>query len=414
MLTVGEKIKQIRKAKGYSQENLAHDINVSTSTICRIEQGMAVVNGDILKTIKKALGVESAPLLPGEGEGFKERLYIWHKLILDGHLVEARTLQKGLSDITALPFESDLATLYQLFDISLLLAEQNYAEAEILLCNLNTNEMNQENQYHFYYNMGWVYMCIGEDRAKEPLDFLLKAYEIQEKPDGSLCYRIARCLTRLGQPFSSMAMLDNAYKAYNDNKTTTTSLDLDNKMALNCIDIGDTVRAKEILEKCLANARKISHERYIAVILHNIGSAYAKEKNWETAYDYFLEADEYFNKTQSDFVNIYYKARCLVALRRFAQCKELLSQGLESANEYYNVMFNSINHLITIREYASHEYLETVTIPYLVNRYNITDALDYCEILEEFHENRGSTKKALELAKIQRDIYKRMIHSSFF
>jgi len=412
MLTIGEKIKQIRKAKGLSQENLAYDIGLSTSTICRIEQGSTAVNGEILKAIKKALDIESAPLLPGEGEGFKERLYIWQKLIHDGHLIEARTLQKGLRDIIALPFEKDLAMLYQLFEISLLLAEQGYTTAEAHLQSLNICEMTQENRYHYYRNMGWLYMSIGDDRAKEPLDYLLKAYEIQEKPNGGLYYRIARCYTRLGQPFRSIAMLENAYKTYGDNKTTTISLDLDNKMALNCIDIGDTARAREILEKCLINAKNISDERYIAVILHNIGSTYAKDKNWETALSFFVEADGYFNETEhNELVNRYYKTRCLVALRRFAQCKELLVQGEELivSNNHYAIMFNSLSHLITLREPISHEYIETVTIPYLVNRRNISEALDYCEILEDFHESRGSTKKALEFAKIQRDIYKGMI-----
>ena len=412
MLTTGEKIKQIRKAKGLSQENLAHDIGLSTSTICRIEQGIAVINGDILKAIKKALEIESAPLLPGENEGFKERLYIWHKLILDNHLIEAKTLQVGLSDIAALPFEKDLATLYRLFEISLMLAEQDFPAAKggLLSLKASLEDMNNENQYHFYRNMGWLYMSIGPDRALEPLEYLLKAYAIQEKPDGGLYYRIARCYTRLGQPFRSMVMLEKAYKAYGDNKTTTIGLDLDNKMALNYIDIGDTVRAREILEKCLVNAKSIANERYIAVILHNIGSTYAKEKIWDIALDYFMQASEYFRET-SDLINQYYKARCLAALRRFTQCKEILAQGAElpAGMDFCTILYNSINHLITLREPASHEYLETVTIPYLISRNNITESLDYCEILEDFHESRGSTKKALKFAKIQRDIYKRMI-----
>ena len=413
MLTIGEKIKQIRKAKGLSQENLAHDIGLSTSTICRIEQGTLTINGDILKSIKKALEIESAPLLPVEGEGYKERLYIWHKLILDNHLIEAKTLQKSLADITAIPYEKDLSTLYRLFEISLMLAEQDYSAAETQLSTLgpNLDHMPPENQYHYYRNMGWLHMCIGPDRAQEPLDYLLKAYAIQKKPDGGLYYRIARCYTRLGQPFRSNAMLEKAYKAYGDNKTTTTSLDLDNKMALNCIDMGDTARARELLEKCLVNAKSISNDRYIAVILHNIGSAYAKDKNWENALEYFMEAEEYIHETdRNSLTNQYYKARCLVALRRFTQCKEVLAQdaGLVSNNDFYTILYNSLHHLITLRESASHEYLETVTIPFLVSRHNITEALDYCEVLEDFYESRGS-KKALEFAKIQRDIYKGMV-----
>jgi len=408
MISVGEKIRQIRKAKGLSQENLAHDIGLSTSTICRIEQGTVIASGETIKAIKMALEIESAPLLPGESEGYKERLHIWHKLILDGHLIEARQLQTGLADIQALPFEEDLVMMYQLFEVSLQLAEQDFDVAKSTLTSFDIDKMSRENMYYCYRNMGWLYMSIGTDRAQEPLGYLLKAYALQEKPDGSLCYRIARCYNRLGQPFSSMKMLEEAYSAYGDSKTITVSLDLDNKMALNCIDISDTARARQILEKCLASAKSISNDRYIAVILANIGLAYAKDKNWEIALDYYIQAGEYCNASgRNDLEIVYYKARCLVALRRFSQCKELILSQKDM--RYYSVLFESLKHMMTLRESASHEYLETVTIPFLVGKRNIGEALDYCEVLEGFHESRGSIKKALEFAKIQRDIYKRMI-----
>jgi len=414
MLSTGEKIRQIRKAKGFSQENLAHDIGLSTSTVCRIEQGTTAINSDILKAIKKALDIGSAPLLPGEGEGFRERLQVWHKLILDGHLIEARTLQKSLSEITQLPFEYGLITLYWLFEVSLLLAAQDYEGADTRLKSMKSSldDMCDTNMYYYFRNMGWLYMSIGPDKAKKPLDYLLKAKAIAKKPDGGLYYRIARCYTRLGQPFKSMEMIDKAYAAYGENKTTSTSLDLDNKMALNCIDIGDTTRARGILEKCLIMAKNISSDMYVAIILHNIGSTYTRDKEWETALEFFTQAESYFNITERTMlINYYYKARCLVALRRFAQCKEILSLVAEHIinSEYYTVLFSSINHLITIKEPASHRYLDAVTIPFLVRYNNIVDTLDYTEILENFHSGKGSTKKALEFAKIQRDIYGGMI-----
>jgi len=419
MLTIGEKIKQIRKAKGFSQENLAHDIGLSTSTICRIEQGLTPINHEIIKAIKKALVIESAPLLSGEGEGYRERLYIWHKLILEGHLIEARTLQEKLVAITSLPYEIDLTTLYRLFEICLLLAEKNYLDADKGLKNIATclDEMVIENKYHYYCSMGWLYMSIGQDRAKEPLEYLCKAYDLQQKPDGDLYYRIARCYTRLGQPYRSINMLEKAYKAYGNNKTTKISLDLDNKMALNCIDIGDTVRARKILEKCLENAKNISNDRYIFVILHNIGSSYARDKHWETALAFFMEASEYIDvEDYNYFVNRYYKARCLIALKRFAQCKELLAhEPMDSKqvgdSDYLTIMYKSLNHLMSLREKSSYDYIENITMPYLIKVCNITEALDYSEIMEAFYESKNSTRKALKFAKIQRDIYKRMVET---
>jgi len=407
MLTIGEKIKQVRKLKGLSQENLAHDTGLSISTICRIENNTAEINSDVLKLVKKSLDIESAPLLPGEGTGFKERLYIWQKLTANRHLTEARALQKELVCITSLPFEKGLAMLYKLFEVRLVLAERNFAVAEVMLNELSLEEMDNESKYHYYSNLGYLHMNIGNDKAKTPLQYLLEAKKVEERPNGDLYYAIARCYTRLGLPFVSISYLEKSNMAYGNEKTIHIGLLLDNKLALNYIDMGETVKARTLLNKCLSNAKSIADESHIAVILHNMGCTYVKDRDWDLALDYFEHAALYYDEDNHGYLeNLYYKTRCLIALRKFAQSKELIFHAAKFCRNasHYQVLFNSLSHMLTLRERKSLEYLENIALPHLLKTNNIPNAIDFCEILESQYEG----KKALEIAKIQRDIYKRM------
>ena len=62
LLAFGEHLKEIRKSKGFSQENLANDIGVEISQISRIERG--IINTSVLNTFKiaKALKIEVSDL----------------------------------------------------------------------------------------------------------------------------------------------------------------------------------------------------------------------------------------------------------------------------------------------------------------------------------------------------------------
>jgi len=62
-IVVLEKIKVVREKKGMSQADLAHEIGVDQSTICRIEAGNQRIYLDTLVAIADALEVKPAKLL---------------------------------------------------------------------------------------------------------------------------------------------------------------------------------------------------------------------------------------------------------------------------------------------------------------------------------------------------------------
>ena len=58
----GNKLRELRKSKGLSQDNLANKLNISRTTIGRFESGEMIPNAQIIKELCEILGVYSTEL----------------------------------------------------------------------------------------------------------------------------------------------------------------------------------------------------------------------------------------------------------------------------------------------------------------------------------------------------------------
>lgn len=61
----GENLKAMRKAKGYTQEELAIKINVVRQTVSKWEKGLSVPDADVLSQIAEVLDTKVSVLLGG-------------------------------------------------------------------------------------------------------------------------------------------------------------------------------------------------------------------------------------------------------------------------------------------------------------------------------------------------------------
>ena len=61
----GENLKAMRKAKGYTQEELAIKINVVRQTVSKWEKGLSVPDADVLSQIAEVLDTQVSVLLGG-------------------------------------------------------------------------------------------------------------------------------------------------------------------------------------------------------------------------------------------------------------------------------------------------------------------------------------------------------------
>ena len=76
MIMLGNRIREYRKERGFSQEILAEKSGVSTNTISRIEGGQMAMSVGILQKIVKALGVDANTLLGVSTEVNETKIWV--------------------------------------------------------------------------------------------------------------------------------------------------------------------------------------------------------------------------------------------------------------------------------------------------------------------------------------------------
>jgi len=125
---LGERLRQIRDAKGMSIETLAQEINSNKSTVSRIERGETSVSAENMAKIRKALGIEKVPLLEHELQLYKDRLWVWNDLLEADRVADARAMQEEMAVLLDVPFEHDLYTLYHAIGLWLLCRENKHQQ----------------------------------------------------------------------------------------------------------------------------------------------------------------------------------------------------------------------------------------------------------------------------------------------
>jgi len=413
VLSVGQKIYAIRKAKDMSQEVVADKMSYSRTIISNIERD---INHDqsMIIAVKAALGVQGMPLFEEERKAFLDRLFMWNDTISERNFEEAKQIKKELSQIRYLPFEQEFNDLYSLFDCRLMLGEQKFKSAAKILAELETtiDKTNDTIMYWFYSNYGTL--VFYNQQYQEALEYYKKAFGLMKggfEENVSLHYNIAHCLSNLGYYTNVVKFIDDSCNINTGEQITLLDFAFANLLAINLIRWGYVKKANKLLTKCLTKAQKDKNEYYIGTIYYNFGFLYNKDKNWETALYYFDKAFDYLAKGSTIYLgNLYQKARCLVEINDRARCLPLIAEGKELAkdNELYMILFESLEPLMTLKDDSSLEYLETKVLPYLLSKALFSIELDYCEILLEHYEKNNNHTKALKMAAICHTIYKKI------
>jgi transcriptional regulator with XRE-family HTH domain len=72
-MTVGERIKQVREAKGWTQDKLAQEAKISRGFLSEVEKHGKNISLDLLLRVAAALGASVAYLATGEGSTPSEK-----------------------------------------------------------------------------------------------------------------------------------------------------------------------------------------------------------------------------------------------------------------------------------------------------------------------------------------------------
>ena len=423
-LTLGKKIREIRKAKGLSQDNLANGIKCSASAISRIEGGEADCGDEILAAIKKYMEIEKAPMLEYELTLFKNRLIIWCDMITDYRMSDAHTIRNELSIIEQLPFERDLAALYAMIDTRLLFYEhkipaamEKLKAAEPLLDNAS-----EEVHYLFHRNSGFAYTAANNwDKA---LSHYLKCLDYSNgeiKPDASIWSNIGTCYAHLGKPIRAISYLEQAIMKYGNNHAHI-GVAYTNLVLTNCYTaIGELNIAKKHAKATLLQTQSLGDKITSGWILFIRSVICLKEGNPAEGLEFIEQASPCFQGHEPSYLRSFTaypdllvnKALCLLEIKNLTECKNVIEQGklLAEGDEKLAIIFEALNKLMTLRDTCSTKYIENIAIPYLrkIDISSKETVLDLCDRLEAHYRKRGANKKADAIAVIYRDVHKEII-----
>ena len=424
LYSIGRKIRHFRIAKNITQAELAKVIYVSPTVISNVELGLSEYTDEQLEDIKEYLNIVGMPLSEHDCIAFKKRLYIWRDIIRDRFMAEAKEMHSNMSAVVNLdPCDRDLPVLYRLFEVMLFLYDKNIDAAKEKLNYFEKirDRMTPEHLHYYYCNMGLL--NIYSAQYEDALGFYTKALELRNQhedayteDDARLYYELAVCYTYLERLISATAFLSKVYEMGTETMTQGLKRGLDNVRAINYMKLGRFEEAKELLDRCLIVVKSMVNKPFIGGTLQNLGLLNRYLKNHKAAIEYF---DQALNIQQIGSTSYlwasYHKIHCLIETKKLPKAEELIerAKNLYGANEDALILFESLKHLIIIskrfslyRNEESTEYIENVTIPFLIKQHDYFIAISYYEFLEKHYEKIKRQRKSLLASKGIRDIYK--------
>jgi len=412
-LTLGEKLRAVRKAQNMSLENLEELANFHNSRLSRIETSNHCPP-DTLTAIRIALKIQDAPLLDEERESFERGMRTWCILIDEGKYDDAKEMQSAFSSIVRLPYEHDYIVLYKIFKARLLYVDDEIGLVKKLLSEVEPYLENASERvmYHYSYTNGNI--KYAEAKYDAAFYSYFNAYKLRSHAYADspwLYYCLAISANRMGWLSNSINLVHEACVKYKDTKLSTFSVSINNILAMNYIGLNIFTKAEELLSTFLLEAKNQNNKLRIARAYINYSHLNCKQKDWRTAITYANKALEHAKQgSQSHFEAIYQKSRALIGLGNTVECKTLLADAKELAkdNENYYVQFKALECLLTINDEQSIAYIEYEAIPYFIKTHQIGPMLlDFCEQLMKQLEksNAASQKRKFRISVIINQAY---------
>jgi len=426
-MPLGEKIREIRKAKGLSVENMAQAVGSFKANISRLERGIADITPAMLTGIKKFLEIETAPLLEHELQLYRNRIWVWNDLLHHNRVAEARAMQSEMAVIMNLPFEYDLYMLYLVTEVWLLCKEYNFPAAgdklkavEGLLDNVDNTSDEALNLYH--RSKGLLYLCAGD--KNNCINHSLRALDYAEKcrkADTSALFNLGQAYCAMNKPCQSIIYMERAKALFQGGPSHITVGHMNTVLAMCYKNIGEYSIARKLYESALAQARSVNNESTIGMTLTNMSALSLAKGDYEEGISLCDQAEIYVKQNSVAYANsLAIKAMCLLSLAKLDKCREVLTLAttmLEEANQgALTILIGSkdvalhleaIGHLTTLDNSDSVKYILDVAIPHLraggMTKFN---AIGLCNRLEAHFIKRRAKTKANAVAAIARDIYR--------
>ncbi|MCL2527271.1 MAG: helix-turn-helix transcriptional regulator [Defluviitaleaceae bacterium] len=415
-LPIGQKIKQVRVAKGLTQANVANDLNKGEMTIVRIEQGQTIPNAETLTKIKNILDIQHAPLLENELTVFKRQLWVWRALLQTNQTDKAIVMEEELSVIQDLPFEWDLSIMFQMIQSTRLLREGNITTVNEMIDNAKAsyNEMSTDAKCLYHDACGDLESDKYYNNTTKSLEHYLKALEYKSPDTGEdicILLKIGRIYANMGKPFKAIEYLQPIQRS--GELTNYLYAWIDGLLGGCYLLIGEYSKAKRLLENALRQARALVKSVYVAITLSDLALTNMMLGNIDEAQSLCEESMGMLKDTMPMYlISLSCMVRILLKKKQYKKAKEAIQEGKSLSKgqpELFAVVFESLGHLMNLNDDKSTKYLETVAIPFLQGTMQIFIAIEICNALEEHYKKKNSKIKMLTIAAVSRDIYREMI-----
>jgi len=413
-LTIEEKFKEMRISKGVSQVDFAKAIGRGEHTVIKVEKGERPLTDEEIEAGRKFFRAENYPLLEGEVAGFKGKLYVLKELAKEEALEEARRLRNSIAVINDFHFEPEMALLYKAINARLLLKEQDMdvARESLEAVKFFLGNGSFELRYHYYYAMGSLNMYTRNH--KEAIRYYKLACDIEaySSQEPSVFFNLAVCYSRFGMYFSTLISLERIYNNFRHDMTSTTGIMVVVNLALNYTRIGHYEKALMLHKEALLRIEPLGNALRLACILHNLGCLYYKTGKYKDAIKEFNKALQHFTERSHEYLEtLYFKILSLIADKSSEYNLELdHAKVLAENNEYYSLLFNSLSHVIKLREKEDAQYIEDKIVAYLRDRHDYFKVMIYYEILKKFYAKNKT--KTFEIKASICDIQARMMREN--
>jgi len=423
-LPLGEKLKQVRRDKGLSQDNVAYAVDNHTSIISRIENGHIDPPPELLDAIRKFLDIQNAPLLPNELKLYNDKLLMWETLLDASRLDDAKAMQAELAHILSLPFEHDMIFKYKMQEARLYLKEYNFAVAEENIGKFEPLLSNASNEALIMYYSNKGFLSLAKADYKTSFSYYNKALELfgDKPPSSKVLEPLAHLCILTGKYHHGLQYIQHARFLYDGDRANPRSYYMNENLATCYLGIGEIKKAEALFDISYRQAILNGDEINQGITLLNMAEVNRKRGNYEKSHEQLCKVLELFNKNMSEIVlydkGLYVQAvftKSALETKMNIDSTDTIAQGrpLAEGNETYTIMLDAAYHLSNLGNTDSEKYLEDIVIPHLTQCETQEKNLRLliCEELEAHYKKKKSKTKAAYVAAIIRDIYKEMFMS---
>jgi len=345
--------------------------------------------GKILK-LKLNLVKEARPLTPLERRKFEKSLFIWDDMIVRYELDEAEAFIPQHDRYVNNFAEAHMHFLYNLIlarfyaakgDIESFNNKMAYLEArQPEFCNIHN---------HYYYRLV-SYRERMNFQYRKALIALQKAEEVgqPEWADVAYYYGFAYCLSDMGYSRKAIEYFKKAQELADSTDNHRYDMYIQSYIARDCCKIGQSDEALTTINNCLRFARATGvTDSSTGFAYIYAGEIYYHLGRYGEALEYFDTAFPYIeDKSTGLYVRgMYYKAQTLRASNKAEECMVCIKDGMDMITsdmylaDYWMLVFDTLKHLMLISIPGSLEYIETVTLPKLID-------FGFCDLLVEYYQ----------------------------